>query len=119
MEDGELDVRRWEDLDIDILISNPQESNKLDCPRLKRLVMPVWNRIKKTGICRAIRMWKGLESLTRPSIANPLYLMEKIAKNGKKFSELKIMGPCDIFFASTLAAFVPNLKVLSLRCSTL
>lgn len=89
------------------------------CPHLKRLVMPAWNRIKKTGICKAIRTWKDLESLTMPSIANPPYLMEEIGKNCKKFSELKIMGPCDIFFASTLAAFVPNLKVLSLRCSIL
>lgn len=89
------------------------------CPRLKRLVMPAWNRIKKTGICKAVHMWKDLESLTMPSIANPPYLMEEIGKNCKKFSELKIMGPCDIFFASTLVAFVPNLKVLSLRCSIL
>lgn len=81
--------------------------------------MPAWNRIKKTGICKAIRMWQDLESLTMPSIANPPYLMEEIAKNCKKFSKLKIMGPCDIFFASTLAAFVPNLKVLSIRCSIL
>lgn len=54
-----------------------------------------------------------------PSIANPPYLLEEIAAHCKNFSELKIMGPCDIFFASTLAAFVPKLKVLSLRCSTL
>lgn len=89
------------------------------CPRLKRLVMPAWNRIKKTGICRAIRMWKDLESLTMPSIANPPYLMDEIAQNCKNFSELKIMGPCDIFFASTLVTFLPTLKVLSLRCSTI
>ncbi|KAG8390308.1 hypothetical protein BUALT_Bualt01G0070100 [Buddleja alternifolia] len=89
------------------------------CPRLIRLVMPVWNRIKKTGICRAVRIWEDLESLTMPSILNPPYLMEEIAKSCKKFAELKIMGPCDIFFASTLATFLPNLKVLSLRCSML
>ncbi|KAL8519356.1 hypothetical protein ACS0TY_010332 [Phlomoides rotata] len=89
------------------------------CPRLKRLVMPAWNRIKKTGICRAIRIWEDLESLTMPSIANPPYLMEEIGRNCKNFSELKIMGPCDIYFASTLAAFLPNLKVLSVRCSVL
>ncbi|GFY84233.1 RNI-like superfamily protein [Actinidia rufa] len=89
------------------------------CPRLKRLVMPAWNRIKKTGICTAIRMWEDLESLTMPSISNPPYLMEEIAKNCKNFAELKIMGPCDIIFASTLAAYLPNLKVLSLRFSTI
>ncbi|CAA3016484.1 Hypothetical predicted protein, partial [Olea europaea subsp. europaea] len=27
-----------------------------------------------------------------------------------------IIGPCDIYFASILAAFLPNLKVLSVRC---
>ncbi|CAI9092197.1 OLC1v1027383C1 [Oldenlandia corymbosa var. corymbosa] len=89
------------------------------CPRLKRLVMPAWNRIKKTGICKAIRLWKDLESLTMPSIANPPYLMEEISKSCKKFSELKVMGPCDLFFASTLTAFLPNLKVLSIRCTVL
>ncbi|KAL0452505.1 UNVERIFIED_CONTAM: F-box/LRR-repeat protein [Sesamum latifolium] len=81
--------------------------------------MPAWNRIKKTGICRAIRMWEDLESLTMPSISNPPYLMEEIARSCSKFAELKVMGPCDILFASTLAAFLPNLKVLSLRCSML
>lgn len=89
------------------------------CPGLKRLVMPAWNRIKKTGICKAIRMWEDLESLTMPSIANPPYLMEEIAKNCKNFAELKIMGPCDIYFASTIVAYLPNLKILSLRCSML
>lgn len=70
-------------------------------------------------MCKAIRSWKKLESLTMPSIANPPYFLEEIAKNCENFSELKIMGPCDIFFASTLAAFVPKLRVLSLRCTTL
>ncbi|XP_031107097.1 F-box/LRR-repeat protein At3g48880 [Ipomoea triloba] len=88
-------------------------------PQLKRLVMPAWNKIKKTGICRAIRMWKNLESLTMPSIANPPYLLEEISKSCKNFAELKIMGPCDIAFASSIAAFLPDLKVLSLRCSVL
>lgn len=54
-----------------------------------------------------------------PSIANPRYFIDEIAKNCKNFKELKIMGPCDIFFASTLVAYLPNLKVLSLRCSML
>ncbi|XP_061997239.1 F-box/LRR-repeat protein At3g48880-like isoform X2 [Rosa rugosa] len=89
------------------------------CPKLKRLVLPGWNRIKKTGICKAISCWKDLESLTMPSIANPPYFIEEIAKNCRNFRELKIMGPCDIFFASTLVAYLPKLKVLSLRCSML
>lgn len=87
--------------------------------KLKRLVLPAWNRIKKTGICKAISMWKDLESLTMPSIANPPYFMEEVSKHCKKFSELKIMGPCDVFLVQTLIRCVPNLKVLSLRCSIL
>ncbi|KAL6531320.1 hypothetical protein OROHE_014389 [Orobanche hederae] len=102
----------WKTLDISLL--NPER-----CPRLKRLVMPAWNRIKKTGICRAVRIWKDLESLTMPSISNPPYLIEEISNSCKKFAELKIMGPCDMLFASTLATYLPNLKVLSLRCSML
>ncbi|KAI4351766.1 hypothetical protein L6164_006088 [Bauhinia variegata] len=88
-------------------------------PRLRRLVLPAWNRIKKTGMCKAIRCWKDLESLTMPSIGNPPYLLEEIAMNCTNFSELKIMGPCDMYFASSLSAFLPKLKVLSLRCSVL
>ncbi|XP_062150422.1 F-box/LRR-repeat protein At3g48880 isoform X3 [Alnus glutinosa] len=87
------------------------------CPRLRRLVLPAWNRIKKTGICKAIRAWKDLESLTMPNIADPPYLMEEISKNCKNFSKLKIMGPCNNSFACTLATHLPKLKVLSLRCS--
>jgi hypothetical protein len=87
------------------------------CPWLRRLVLPAWNRIKKTGICKAIRVWKDLESLTMPNIANPPYLMEEISKNCKNFSKLKIMGPCNNSFACTLATHLPKLKVLSLRCS--
>ncbi|XP_073306364.1 F-box/LRR-repeat protein At3g48880-like [Primulina huaijiensis] len=87
------------------------------CPRLKRLIMPAWNRIGGDGICNAIHIWKDLESLTMPSISNPPVLMEEISENCKNFSELKIMGPFDVCFASTLVAFLPKLKVLSLRCS--
>jgi hypothetical protein len=70
-------------------------------------------------MCKAIRCWKELESVTMPSIANPPYFLEEIATHCKNFRELKIMGPCDMFFASTLAAFVPKLRVLSLRCTAL
>ncbi|MCD9646911.1 hypothetical protein HAX54_037162 [Datura stramonium] len=89
------------------------------CPRLKRLVMPAWNRIKMTGICRAIRMWKDLESLTMPTIEDPQYVLMEIARSCKNFAELKIMGPCDVLFASRLVGFLPNLKVLSVRCTVL
>ena len=64
-------------------------------------------------------MWEDLESLTMPSIANPPYVMEEIARSCKNFAELKIMGPCDMLFASTLVSFLPNLKVLSVRCTLL
>ncbi|ONK57078.1 uncharacterized protein A4U43_C10F16380 [Asparagus officinalis] len=89
------------------------------CPHLKRLVMPAWNRITKTGISLAIRRWKELESLTMPSIAHPPYIMEEISRNCKNFSSLKIMGNFDVHFASTIASYLPNLKTLSLRCSIL
>ncbi|CAL5407802.1 unnamed protein product [Camellia sinensis] len=53
------------------------------CPRLKRLVMPAWNLIKKSGICSAIRVWKDLESLTMPAIENPAYLIEEIGNDSQ------------------------------------
>ncbi|KAL8233683.1 hypothetical protein R6Q59_019783 [Mikania micrantha] len=89
------------------------------CPKLKRLVLPAWNLITETGLFKAINSWKDLESLTMPSISDPVNIMEKISINCKNFSQLKIMGPCDIFFAHTLVTCLPNLKVLSLRCSML
>lgn len=88
-------------------------------PRLKRLVLPAWNRIKKTGICKAIRCWKDLESLTMPSILNPPYFLGEIADNCRNFSELKVMGTFNLYFASTLVTCLPKLKTLSLRCSKL
>ncbi|KAF7852363.1 hypothetical protein BT93_L0915 [Corymbia citriodora subsp. variegata] len=89
------------------------------CPLVKRVVMPAWNRIKKTGICKAINMWPHLESMTMPSIANPPYLLEEISKSCKNFSKLKIMGPFDMHFALSLVSYIPKLKVLSLRCSVI
>ncbi|KAE8726987.1 F-box/LRR-repeat protein [Hibiscus syriacus] len=89
------------------------------CPCLQRLVMPAWNRVTRTGICKAIRIWKDLESLTMPSIANPGYIMEEIANNCKNFSELKVMGPLDYSFAATIIMYLPKIRVLSLRCSML
>ncbi|KAK9291421.1 hypothetical protein L1049_019368 [Liquidambar formosana] len=87
------------------------------CPRLKRLVLPSWNRIKKSEICRIFRMWKDLESLTIHYIGDPSFFISEIAKNCKNFYQLKITGPCDLSLAHSLVAFLPNLKVLSLRCS--
>ncbi|WVZ77454.1 LOW QUALITY PROTEIN: hypothetical protein U9M48_025316 [Paspalum notatum var. saurae] len=86
-------------------------------PHLKRLVMPAWNRITKAGICQAIRRWQELESLTMPTIGQPPYIIEEIARSCKNFTELKIMGSFDQQFASAILQFLPKLKVLSLRCS--
>ncbi|XP_015070269.1 F-box/LRR-repeat protein At3g48880-like isoform X2 [Solanum pennellii] len=89
------------------------------CPRLKRLVMPSWDKIKKRTMCRAIHIWNDLESLTMPSIKNPARVIEEIGRSCQKFVALKVMGPCDMLFASALASFLPNLEVLSVRCTVL
>ncbi|KAG5616908.1 hypothetical protein H5410_016732 [Solanum commersonii] len=90
------------------------------CPGLKRLVMPAWEKLEKATICSAFRKWKDLESLTMPSsLEEPTYIIKKIGRSCKKLSELKIMGPCDMLLASTLVSFLPNLKVLSVRCTEL
>ncbi|KAF6133937.1 hypothetical protein GIB67_040701 [Kingdonia uniflora] len=89
------------------------------CPQLKRLVLPAWNRITKVRICDAVSKWENLESLTMPSIGTPGYIMEKIGACCKNFTQLKVMGPCDVSFATAIANHIPNLKVLSLRCSML
>lgn len=86
---------------------------------LKCLVMPAWNRIRKTGMLKAIDTWQNLESLTMPSISDPPYLLEQISKSCKNFAQLKVMGPFNILFASTLTTFLPDLKILSIRCTTI
>ncbi|KAK6802957.1 hypothetical protein RDI58_000741 [Solanum bulbocastanum] len=89
------------------------------CPRLKRLVMPSWEKIDKQTICSAFHEWKDLESLTMPSLQKPTYVIEKIGRSCKKISELKIMTPYDILFAYALVSFLTNLNVLSVRCTEL
>ncbi|XP_070660690.1 F-box/LRR-repeat protein At3g48880-like [Malus domestica] len=88
------------------------------CLKLKRLVLPSCFTISDTGIYEAFRCWKDLVSLTiSPDNTNFPYLLEQISSNCKNFSELKLMGTCDRGFASTLVAYLPKLKVLSLRCT--
>lgn len=62
-------------------------------------------------------MWRDLESMTMPSVGTPRYVMEEIFTNCKKFAELKIMGSFHVSFANSIVQYLPNLKVLSLRCS--
>ncbi|KAH0781110.1 hypothetical protein KY290_000708 [Solanum tuberosum] len=148
MEEGNPPVRRWEDLNIDMLVKIFQsfdlfqlisswkhtdidlplqfvvDNSQLTyiakrCPRLKRLVMSAWEKLEKQTICSAFHEWKDVESLTMPSLEEPAYVIEKIGRSCKKLSELKIMTPCDILFASALVSFLPNLKVLSVRCTKL
>ncbi|KAH0781106.1 hypothetical protein KY290_000704 [Solanum tuberosum] len=54
-----------------------------------------------------------------PSLEELAYVIDKIGRICKKNSELKIMTPCDILFAFALVSFLPNLKVLSVRCTEL
>ncbi|WJX20786.1 hypothetical protein P8452_10286 [Trifolium repens] len=86
------------------------------CPLVRRLVFVSWNRIKKIGIMTAIKVWKDLVSMTMPSIRNPAYVFYTISMHCKNFRELKVMGCVDLHFVSLLTKYLPNLKVLSLRC---
>lgn len=52
-----------------------------------------------------------------PWCADPSALMEKISINCKNFTQLKIFGAFDMNLAVAITTFLPNLKVLSLRCS--
>ncbi|KAL5066411.1 hypothetical protein RYX36_028148 [Vicia faba] len=89
------------------------------CPLVRRLVFLSWNRIKKISMRKAIRGWKDLESMTMPSIDDPKYVFEEISNNCKNFRELKVMGRFHLGFANSLTMYLPNLKVLSIRCSEL
>ncbi|KAK6794441.1 hypothetical protein RDI58_007894 [Solanum bulbocastanum] len=48
------------------------------CPRLKRLVMPAWEKLEKPAIRRAFRKWKDLESLTMLSLEKPAYGLKQL-----------------------------------------
>ncbi|PON86440.1 F-box domain containing protein [Trema orientale] len=84
---------------------------------LKRLVLPMWNRLDIEALEYAIMCWKDLESLTVPCVYAPCSMMRAIGAFCKNFSELKIMCPLDIDFAHAIVVNTPNLKVLSLRCT--
>ncbi|CAJ2655367.1 unnamed protein product [Trifolium pratense] len=89
------------------------------CPLVRRIVFVSWNRIKKVEIRKAIRGWNDLESMTMPPLKDPTYVFQEISKNCKNFRELKVMGRLDKRFALSLVTYLPNLKVLSVRCSVL
>lgn len=76
------------------------------------------NRIKDTGIYNALSFCKNLESLTMPSILDSHIVFSSIVKR-RTFRELKVMGRIDPFFAENLVQYLPNLKVLSLRCTAI
>jgi len=89
------------------------------CPLLRRLVFVSWNRINKVVMRKAIMGWKDLESMTMPTIEYPNYIFQEISRSCKKFRELKVMGRLNMQFASSLTINLPNLRVLSIRCSGL
>lgn len=86
---------------------------------MRRLVLPSWNRIKQTILCGAIRYFKNLESLTMPSMMEPEKVFASIKKNCTKLRELKVMGTIDLCFVENLVKFLPQVKVLSLRCNSI
>ena len=79
------------------------------CPRLKYLVMPAWDKLKKKTICTALHAWKDVESFIMPSSEEPAYVIKKICKN---ISEVKNMTPlrhticiCTCLICSKLESF--------------
>ncbi|PHT53154.1 F-box/LRR-repeat protein [Capsicum baccatum] len=132
MEEGNFPTRRWEDLKIDILVKILQASDffetifvvsqvcrswRLACSNQdlwKRLDLSVLQSnfirtqielITRTGICSTFCRWEDLESLTMPSIRNPASVIQEIGRSCRNFTELKIMGPCDMRFATALVGY--------------
>ncbi|KAA8521947.1 hypothetical protein F0562_012739 [Nyssa sinensis] len=87
------------------------------CPHVKKLVLSASNIISMKGFIMAIHNLKGLESMMVPCINSPYYIMKLIGQYCKNFSELKVMSPFDLDFATSITTFLPRLKVLSLRCA--
>ncbi|XP_024171559.1 F-box/LRR-repeat protein At3g48880 [Rosa chinensis] len=72
--------------------------------------------LKVAGFEAALKNWPQLESLTIPCDFL-VEIMEVIGKHCNKSAEMKLM--CDFYeeYAEAVAAYIPNLKVLSLRCA--
>ena len=68
------------------------------------------------GFEAALKNLPELESLTIP-YHFPAQIMEVIGKHCNKLSEMKLMCTFHEDYAEAVAAYIPNLKVLSLRCS--
>ncbi|PHT87204.1 hypothetical protein T459_09310 [Capsicum annuum] len=132
MEEGNFPTRRWEDLKIDILVKILQASDFFEMIFVVSQVCRSWRLacsnqdlwktldlsvlqsnfirtqielITRTGICSTFRRWEDLESLTMPSILNPASVIQEIGRSCRNFAELKIMGPCDMRFATALVGY--------------
>lgn len=84
---------------------------------LKRLALPIWSRLTVSGMRKAFKYWKGLESLTVPDFSSPMKLMKAIGTNCKNFSELKLTCNLNVDYANAIVKYLPKLKVLSLRAT--
>ncbi|KAG5630162.1 hypothetical protein H5410_001879 [Solanum commersonii] len=159
MEEGNSPVRRWEDLNIDMLLKIFQSFDLFQLISIIPQVCPAWQLAYSDQ-----RLWKALDlsvmqsnfvrisippyvlvdtpfhekltrilkiclNLTRGNILTLIFHYNLYVDNNqltyttkrscKKNFELKIMTPCDILFAFALVSFLPNLKVLSVRCMEL
>uniref|UniRef100_A0A7N2R8Y2 Retrovirus-related Pol polyprotein from transposon TNT 1-94-like beta-barrel domain-containing protein n=1 Tax=Quercus lobata TaxID=97700 RepID=A0A7N2R8Y2_QUELO len=77
---------------------------------LKRLALPIWSRLPVSGMRKAFKYWKGLESLTVPDFKSPMKLMKAIGTNCKNFSELKLTCNFNLDYANAIVKYVPKLK---------
>ncbi|KAI9110036.1 hypothetical protein K1719_019077 [Acacia pycnantha] len=83
---------------------------------LKRLVLPRSNiQLSKTGVHKAMQLWKGLESLTLTDISIAYDIVEAIGEHCNNFSELKVTCDFGVNFANALIKHLPKLKILSLQ----
>ncbi|KAG5616178.1 hypothetical protein H5410_016002 [Solanum commersonii] len=75
MEEGDSPVRRWEDLNNDILVKILQSFDVFELSAGFAHVCNVWRLACCDQLPLAIHIWKDVESLTMPNIA---YVIEEI-----------------------------------------
>jgi len=83
------------------------------------LVFPISGNISKIGIETAMRLWRGLESITITPMVHHIDFFEAIGKYCTNIVSLKITYSFQLFEAKALVRYTPNLKVLSIRNMTI
>ncbi|ESW11958.1 hypothetical protein PHAVU_008G073600 [Phaseolus vulgaris] len=85
--------------------------------KLKRVVLPKTGDFSRAGVNSAMKLWRGLESITITSAVPGHYIFPALGRYCNNITEMKFSCGC-IFeekHAEAMVKYTPNLKMLSIR----